>query len=633
MICPQCQTDNPKEARFCLNCGSVLVQKCTNCQVELLPDARFCMHCGHPALTQTAQDEAQLNRLTAAAPVPLAQKVRSAANLSGERRIVTVLHVDVVKSTSIAAEIGEEAWASIITGAYDRFAQIIYRYEGTLAHLLGDALVAFFGAPVVHEDDPTRAVNAALDSINIAMEYANDVRTEYGVEFNVRACLNTGPIVIGPVGSDLRYDFTPIGGVVNLAARIKFAAHPMTVLISDNTYPFVSPVFECTDLGLIEVTDRAEPVRVYQVRVSKAEPGSVRGLAGLESPMVGRKAELASLLTLYNAVQAGLGRAALITGEPGMGKTRLISEWKSAVMAETATPAPRWVEGRSLSYGQGLAYHLIADLLYSTIGTPNAAGEPETHLALFSLLEDSFGKRETSTEFQEIYPYLGHLLSLRLEGDALDKVQSLDPQTLQTRYMFALRRLFLVLSATRPLVIILEDLHWADPSSVELLIKLLPTASSEPLLFCLVTRVEHDAPGWKLVTTAREILGSSLTEFSLSALSEDDSRQMVSNLLEVEALPEKTRTLILHKSEGNPFFVEEVIRMLIDRGAIVRENGDWIAGENIGQIEIPDNLQGLLLARIDRLPEDVKNTLLVASVIGRQFPVKVLEQVLGGDGK
>jgi class 3 adenylate cyclase len=629
MICPQCQTENPKEARFCLNCGAVLVQKCANCQAELLPDARFCMHCGQPARIQTAQDEAQLNRLTAAAPAPLAEKVRSAASLSGERRIVTVLHMDVVKSTAIAAEVGEEAWAAIMTGAYDRFAQIIYRYEGTIAHLLGDALVAFFGAPVMHEDDPIRAVNSALESIGAVKDYASDLQKEYRIEFNVRACLNTGPVVIGAVGSGLRADFTPIGGVVNLAARIKFAAHPMTVLISESTYPFVSPVFECVDLGLIDVTDRPEPVRVFQVRRSKAEPGRVRGLAGLESPMVGREDELASLLNLCNAVRAGLGRAALITGEPGMGKTRLISEWKTAVMAETEMPAPRWGEGRSLSYGQGLAYHLIADLLYSIIGMPRAAGEGETHLALVALLDSLFGVVEISTEYQEIYPYLGHLLSIKLEGEALEKVQALDPQSLQTRYLFALRRLFLELSSQRPLVIVLEDLHWADSSSVELLIKLLPAATSAPILFCLVTRPEHDAAGWKLVAAAREILGGSLTELSLTALSENDSRQMVSNLLEVEALPEKTRSLILQKSEGNPFFVEEVIRMLIDRGAIIRTNGDWIAGEHIEQIEIPDNLQGLLLARIDRLPEEVKNTLRIASVIGRQFPVKVLEQVLG----
>ena len=629
MICPHCQTNNPTEARFCLHCGAALIQNCSNCQAELLPNARFCMHCGQPVRSRTADDEAHFDRLTAAAPAPLAEKVRAAAHLSGERRIVTVLHVDVVNSTALAEVVGDETWTTIMTTAYDRFAQAAYLYEGTIARLLGDALVAFFGAPVAHEDDPIRAVRAALDIIDIAKNYADEVQREYSIDFAVRACLNTGPVVIGPLSGDLKYEFTPVGGVVNLAARIKFAAHPMSVLASEYTYRFIAPIFECVDLGLIEVKDRPEPVRVYQVCESSIDPGRLRGLAGLESPMVGRAAELASLLNLCEAVHAGLGRAALITGEPGMGKTRLINETKTAVLTETSQPASHWVEGRCLSYGQGLAYHLIVDLIYSLIGVSDSASEPETHLALLTFLEKYFGKTETSSEFHELYPYLGHLLSLNLQGDALEKVQSLDPQALQTRYLFAIRRLLVGITAVRPLILILEDLHWADPSSVELLTKLLPIASSSPLLFCLVMRAERDTPGWRLATAAREILGGSLTEISLQALNETESRQMVANLLEVEALSPESRELILRKSDGNPFYVEEVIRMLIDRGAIIKENGDWVAGENLEHIEIPDNLQGLLLARIDRLPEDVKHTLRVASVIGRQFPVKVLEQVLG----
>ena len=587
------------------------------------------MHCGEPVRVQTAEDDAHLSRLAAATPSPLVEKVRSASALSGERRIVTVLHLDVVKSTAKAEEIGEEAWAAVMSSAYDRFAQVIYLYEGTLARLLGDALVAFFGAPVIHEDDPVRAVRAALDLIDIAQELKEDIQQKYGIAFDVRVCLNTGPVVMGPVSGDLRYDFTPVGGVINLAARIKFAAEPMTALISENTYSFISPVFECADLGLIEVADRPEPVRVYQVQGAKVTPGSLRGLAGIESPMVGRETELASLIMLCEAVRAGLGRAVLITGEPGMGKTRLIREWKTAVAEREMTPIPTWVEGRCLSYGQGLAYHLIVDLLYSLMQISQGVDEYETHQAWKNLLKENFGENAESDEIQEIYPFLGHLLSLKLDQQAHEMVQSLDPQTLQTRYLFALRSLLLKTSSRHPIIIVLEDLHWADPSSVELLIKTLPSILSEAILFCMISRVEHDTPGWKLITAAHEILGDSINEISLDALTESESRQMVANLLEVEALPEMTRTMILRKSEGNPFFVEEVIRMLIDRRAIVQNNGDWVAGDNITQIEIPDNLQGLLMARIDRLPEDVKHTLRVASVIGRQFPVKVLEQVMG----
>ena len=347
MICPNCKTENPEEARFCMHCGTSLIKHCSNCDAELQSNARFCMHCGEPVRAQTTEDDRHLNRLAAATPAPLVEKVRSAAALSGERRIVTVLHLDVVKSTAIAEKIGDEAWAAIMTSGYDRFAQAIYRYEGTIARLLGDALVAFFGAPVIHEDDPVRAVNASLDLIDIAQELKTEIFRAHGIDFNIRICLNTGPVVVGPVSGDLRYDFTPIGGVVNLAARIKFAAEPMTALISDNTYSFIAPVFECADLGLIEVADRPQLVRVYQVLGAKTTPGSLRGLAGFESPMVGRETELASLMMLCEAVRAGLGRAVLITGEPGMGKTRLIREWKVCFIRER-TDANAKLGGRTL---------------------------------------------------------------------------------------------------------------------------------------------------------------------------------------------------------------------------------------------------------------------------------------------
>jgi len=228
----------------------------------------------------------------------------------------------------------------------------------------------------------------------------------------------------------------------------------------------------------------------------------------------------------------------------------------------------------------------------------------------------------------EVYPYLGHLLSLMLEGEAAERANITDPQALQTQYLLAFQRVFQMIMKQQPIVLVLEDLHWADASSTELFIKLLPLVSNGPILFCMVTRPDREASGWKLVSAAREMLGSSLTEITLNNLSEKDTRTLVANLLEIEALPKRIRDLILKKAEGNPFFVEEVIRMLIERGAILHQDGTWVAQKDILDYEIPDNLQGLLLARIDRLPAEARYTLLVASVIGRNFPVKVLSQVL-----
>jgi predicted ATPase len=398
----------------------------------------------------------------------------------------------------------------------------------------------------------------------------------------------------------------------------------MSVLITEETHRFVGPLFDTRDLGPLEVRGVSGPVRVYQVQSARARPGRLRGLdaAGLQSPMVGRDAELAILLQLCEAVRAGLGRVVLIVGEPGLGKTRLIAEWKAAMTGQAATQ-PAWAEGHCLSYGQGLAYHLIRDLLRSALGLPQLSDEAETHAALSSLVADLFGPQAG-----EVYPYLAHLLSLKLEEGVQEQVRLLDPQALQAQTLAALRRLLQAVAARRPLILVVEDLHWADPSSVELMVRLLPLASTVPLLLCLVARPDRDAPGWRLVTAARELLGSSLTEINLLALSDSDSRRLVANLLEIEALSEETRSLILKKAEGNPFFVEEVIRMLIERGSVVHSERGWVAASRIEAIDIPDNLQGLLLARIDRLPEEVRHTLRVAAVIGRQFPVRVLEQVL-----
>lgn len=627
MKCPNCGTENPSNAKFCSNCGSSLVSRCANCGSELPPGARFCMSCGQPVSVTTPTDDARLTRLAAAAPAPLADKMR-AAHLAGERKVVTCLFADVVGSTALAEQMDAEDWTALMNRAFDRLSPAIYRYEGTIARLMGDAVLAFFGAPVAHEDDPVRATRAALDLLATAREYAGEVRQTYGIEFALRVGLNTGPVVVGSVGSDLKYEYTAMGDAVNIAARMQSAARPMTVLISEHTYRFIAPVFDCADLGPIEVKGKTEPVRVYEVRGPKAEPGRLRGLAvaGLESPMVGRDGELSALVQLSGAVRAGLGRIALVVGEPGLGKSRLISEWRGASAAGDVDGRPplRWADGKCLSYGQGLAYHLLLDLLRSLLGIPAAAGEPETRAALADLTDRLLGPSAAL----DVYPYLGHLLSLQLDGAALERVRVLDPQALQAQYLAALRHLLRASAARNPLALVLDDIHWADPSSTELLIKLLPLTAEAPLLYCFVTRPDRDAPGWKLVAAARENTGAGLTELTLNPLSDADSRQLVSNLLEIESLPDNIRTIILRKAEGNPFFVEEVIRMLIDRGAIVKKGESWAAGKEIETVEIPDNLQGLLLARIDRLPEETKRTLRVASVIGRQFSVRVLEQVL-----
>jgi tetratricopeptide (TPR) repeat protein len=304
-----------------------------------------------------------------------------------------------------------------------------------------------------------------------------------------------------------------------------------------------------------------------------------------------------------------------------LGKSRLIAEWKAA--ASRAGHTGRWFEGQCLSYGQNIAYHLLISLLRSMIGVPTVSAETETRMALRMFLDDTLGVESADAEH-----YLAHLLALHLTDEERQRIAQLDPQSLQAQYVDAFRRAIRALAQQSPLVFVLEDVHWADPSSVDVLEKLLPLVFQARILFCFVSRDERNSHGWKLIVSSRALMGETALDIRLQPLSEGASHQLVSNLLEIEALPERVRSLIHRKAEGNPFFIEEVIRMLIDEGMIERQGTRWVAMRQLDTVEIPDNLLGVLLARIDRQPDDVKRTMRIASVIGRQFPVKVLEQVL-----
>jgi predicted ATPase len=260
------------------------------------------------------------------------------------------------------------------------------------------------------------------------------------------------------------------------------------------------------------------------------------------------------------------------------------------------------------------------------LGLPFLASERETRERLDRSLSELFGG--DGREGLDTAPYFAHLLSLPLRQDEAER-GNLDPETVQARYIAATHRVLRAISSRGPVVLVCEDLHWADQASVDVARQLLPLAAQLPILFVGALRADTDAPGWSLIPQARELLGEALTDIRLEALSNEDSRSLVANLLEIESLPDAVRELILARAEGNPFFVEEVVRMLIERGAIVARDDRWVATDEIGTVEIPETLHGLLLARIDQLPELAKRSLRVASVIGRQFPVRVLERVIG----
>jgi class 3 adenylate cyclase len=608
-----------------------LPRTCPRCDATVAPDAKFCANCGRALVDVAAtdapatDDAATHMRLTAAAPQPLITKMRT-ARLTGERKPVTALFADVVGSTALAEQMDPEDWTAMINEAFDLMSRAVFRYEGTIAQLQGDAMLAFFGAPIAHEDDPERAILAALDMVAATEEFAAELKAVRGIDFRIRAGINSGPVMVGNVGSDLRYEYTALGDAVNVAARMQTAAQPGTIVITEMTRHLTGDTFELDDLGEIEVKGKAEPIHAYRVVGRKAAPARRRGLesVGLDSPMVGRDDQLKRLASLLDVIAAGRGRAAFIVGEPGIGKSRLLAELKHAALAPPSTT--RWFEGRCVSYGRNLPYHLLMDLLRSILGFSFSATESEARAALDAALVDVLGE-DRSSEAEDTAPYLADLLGLPLrpgEGIQIDS-----PEVLQSRYVAATHRLLRGLAARGPVVVVCEDIHWADPASIDVARQLMPLAAQLPILFVAAMRAETDSPGWALIGHARELFGEALTEIRLEPLTEEDSRSLVANLLEIESLPARERELILGRSEGNPFFVEEVVRMLIERSAIVHKDGRWVATADVASIEIPETLHGLLLARIDQLPDDAKRSLRVAAVIGRQFPIRVLERVIG----
>lgn len=624
VTCANCGYSNAAGTRFCENCGQPLERRCPNCGRPASATARFCGNCGYNLSSVASVPAPNLADLRRSAPAPLQEKVRSAARvLEGERKLVTVLFADVVGSTELAEALDPEDWREVVSGAHRRVSEAVHRFEGHVAQLLGDGVLVFFGAPLAHEDDAERAVRAALAILDATRDYADELR-QRGVttHFRLRVGINTGTVVVGNVGSDLHLEYLAIGDTVNLAARVQSAAEPDTVLITDNTRRLLGALFDLEDRGRVALKGKAEPVQVYQVAGRRKGAIRIRGISGLSSAMVGRERELSTLLQVSADFAKGRGGIVLIIGDAGLGKSRLVAEWRHAV-ERGPQPVRLWVEGRGLSYTSSLPYYFATELLRGLLGVGTDASEEETRLTLKHscevLLADKAG---------EVYPYLAHLLGLELAEAEASFVKYLEGPALQGRYVGAFRGYLSALAGTGPVVLVADDIQWADPSSVDLGVRMMEVTASLPVVIVLVSRPEPEAAGERLLAAAREVRGVSAVELHLAPLADEDSCRLIGNLLNVASLPDDARQLVLAKAEGNPFFVEEVIRMLIDRGVVERRGEQWVTTREVKDIDIPNTLQGVIMARVDRLPEETKRTLQVASVIGRRFQAAVLETVL-----
>src|SRR5215213_10053712 len=562
MNCPHCQTANPEGARFCLNCGNQL---------------------------------------------------EAPARVDGERKYVTVLFADVVDSTALGERLDPEQVAEIMNGAFAFFGASVTKYGGTVARLLGDAIIAFFGAPVAHEDDAERAVRAGLDIQAATRAYAELVKRDYGVDFAVRVGINTGLAVLALVGDEIRTEYTAMGDTTNVAARLQSTAAPGSVIISPDTYHLVRPLFTFKPRGATTVRGKSTPIETYEVLSPKAVPGKVRGLEGLTSPLVGRSAEFQLLHDRLEEVREGRGAFVAVVGEAGLGKSRLLAEVKGSA---DSLPPVAWLEGRALSYGQAVTYFPWRQVFREAIG----AQEGEAPENVREKLHRDSGCGAIPEGDKQ---YLEVMLSVESET-TLKAASTLEGDQLVDHITEAVRGHLRASASLKPTVIVLDDLHWADTASLDLLMNVAKLVEAWPLLVICLLRPDKDAPSWSAIERARSELGSSYTEILLEPLDAAHSQELLGNLLYIEDLPESVRRLILNKAEGNPFFVEEVIRTLIDSRYIVRENGHWRATREIVNVTIPDTLTGVLSARIDRLPENTKHVAQTAAVLGRIFAQRAL---------
>jgi class 3 adenylate cyclase/tetratricopeptide (TPR) repeat protein len=569
--CPQCTHDNPGEARFCLHCGAQLGISCAACTAVLPPGARFCSECGHAVAAVPAA--------ASYTPRHISEQilaVRSA--IEGERKQVSVLFCDIVRSSALAADLGPEDFHLVI----DRFFQValaeVHRYEGTINQFLGDGFMALFGAPIAREDHARRAVLAAL---GIAAR----------AEVKIRIGINSGLVVVGTIGDDLRMDYTAFGDTTVLAARLQAAAAPGAMLVSQRTAGLVQGYFSFEEVPPVQVKERTvHPLRVTGLgsRTARLDPEAEL------SPFTGRDHELAELRRLLGVVAGGEGQVVGLVGDPGLGKSRLVLEFLPLAGDRAAV-----LEGRCLSYGASIAYLPLFELVRNSCGI-GADDSPDLAATKIEL-------RIKALELDvSLAQYLRHAFGLPA-GDP--GIEGLDPQAIRDHAFDALGALLVAEAGRRPLVVLVEDLHWIDQTSQDFLAEFTGDLPSVPVML-LVTYRPGYSPPWA---------GKSFSsQLALRPLSAAASEQIVASILAGAGADEAAA--IAERGEGNPFFLEELARASRDQTA--RPAG----------VTVPETVQQVLAARIDRLADDQKAALQMAAVLGREFSLDLAEEVWDGEG-
>ena len=603
MNCPGCSQENPASARFCGGCGASLDAICAACQAPNPPGNRFCHQCG--GALEPGSAAGQFASPQSYTPKHLAEKILTTGSaLKGERKQVTVLFVDVSGFTSLSERLDPEEVHRLMSRAFDLMLAEVHRYEGTVNQFLGDGIMALFGAPIAHEDHARRAVHAALGIARALEAYQTELAPR-GISFRARQGLNTGLVVVGSIGSDLRMDYTAVGDTTNVAARLQQAGEAGRVTISEATHRLVRGYFETRPLGGLHLKGKTEPVAAWEAVAAhetrtRLEVEADRGL----TPFVGRERELGLLVEAFERARAGQGQVAFLVGDAGIGKSRLLLELRRRVGDEAA-----WHEGHCLSFGKAMTFHPLVDLLRRQF----AIGDTDGETAIAEKIER--GVVAVAGDASAVAPYLKALLSID-PGDAA--VKAMSPAERRGETFEALRSLFVRAAERRPQILVIEDLHWIDSTSEQFLTAVMDSVPALRLLLVFTYR-----PGYASPFGER----SYFTRVVPAALTAEDSARMAAAVLATDSLPEGLRSLLGSKAEGNPFYVEEMVKSLEESGALHRVGTRYELARPASEITIPGTIQDVIAARIDRLSEAPKRTLQLASVIGREFTRRLVDRL------
>jgi class 3 adenylate cyclase/tetratricopeptide (TPR) repeat protein len=514
--------------------------------------------------------------------------------------------------TPLSERLDEEEVYDLMQGCLGRMMDAVHRYEGTITQFTGDGVMALFGAPIAHEDAARRAVAAALEMQESLDDYALDVKRRHPIECRFRVGLNTGPVVVGKISDNLDMDYTALGDTVNLAARMEELAEPGTVYLSEATYQAVQDYFECESLGALTVKGKAEPVVAYRVVRETAvrtrfEAAAERGLTAF----VGRDQEQTVLRGYLAQAKRGQGQVVFVSGEAGIGKSRLLLEFRRATLDEGVT----WLEGHCISYGKNIPYLPAIDILKRDFGVE----EGDNDAAIIHKVDE--GTAGWDEAARATVPYLRYLLNVD-PGDAA--VTAMDPLERRAGIFDGLRALLLQESRRQPLVVVVEDLHWIDEKTEEALAALVDVVASAPVLLVLTYR-----PGYAHSFGERTYY----SRLALGHLPPEESAAMAERVLQVATLPQQLQQLITTKAEGNPFYIEEVTKSLVEAGVLRKSNGSYSLEQPAERVRVPDTIQEVILSRIDRLERRAKEAIQLASVIGREFTVRLLNRIADVEAK